>query len=229
MTKQQRGIILCGVLLIVLMGLFPPWMAIERTAHPQRRFSGYHFVIYSGEGYARELEKASMALMTDEERDAYDEVMNEKPSAATGGTGYASKFKFDSNETRDSRYNHEIYLSALMIQWLCVLLLTGVVYIMCGRIGDDKFKWNLDGHLRANAAREYLYFLKFIVVGIIALPIIRFSIFWLSVGEFNWGTFNITGNLAKYYANSWAYIFAPYILFLLIRSIVWAKNERKKT
>lgn len=227
MTKIQMKIVLCGTLLIVLMGLFPPWVAIERTTHPQRRFSGYHFITYSGEGYALELEKASMALMTDEERKIYDELMNEKPSATAGkSTGYASKFDF--SKTTESRYNYEIYMTVLMIQWLCVLLLTGVAYMLSDKFGEVKFKLNLDSCLQANAAREYLYFLKYTAVSIVALPIIRFSFYWLNVYYFNWATFNVTDNLFKYYSDSWGYIFVPYLLSLLIRSIKWARSELKQ-
>lgn len=194
MTVKQRLVVLCGTFVFILMGLFPPWLAVETRAHSERYFVGYRFIMH----YVAEM----------------------------GEYGFTHQ-----------RYNHEIFMSVLLIQWVSVLSLTLVVYKMCGRLGGVIVKWNTDGKFYRTIANEYIYFLKSIVIGILAflfLPVIRFAYHWYGADYFNWSNFDIIGNLKNYYSSAWFVIFIPYVLTIFFRllllfskSIKWALRESR--
>ena len=74
-------------------------------------------------------------------------------------------------------------------------------------------------------AREWLYFLALFIIGLIIVP----NILYLMLGEK--ATLNefYDGLVDKNDAlGGWAFVFAPYIITQIIRSIIWSINTLQK-
>lgn len=211
---QLRKIIICiSALVIVLQGLFPPWTEVERVTHPKRRFVGYHFISGPPSGWI--VEWAAKKLQFE---------------SSLGVTG---EFK---------GANYEIDYRILLIQWFCSAILAAVAYLMLGAGGHQTVSFkeglHMDDRLRKMLAREYLYFLKCTVIGFLLAfltsPVIRFTVYWCSVDDFNRREYDFIGNLIDCYSKSWMLVFVPYILFQVarlfrqfIKSVRWAQKELK--
>ena len=72
-------------------------------------------------------------------------------------------------------------------------------------------------------ALEWLYFLLFFSIGLIILPILLRLIFSdVQLGEFYGSLFGEEGCFG-----TWLFVIAPYLIFQLIRSIIWARKQLK--
>jgi hypothetical protein len=69
-------------------------------------------------------------------------------------------------------------------------------------------------------AREWLYFVAFLPVGFVVVPLMLFITRWAFFDEFYMTLFGYYGR--HEFVITWLSAFVPYLLFQLVRSIVWA-------
>ncbi|OGP59550.1 MAG: hypothetical protein A2V67_06265 [Deltaproteobacteria bacterium RBG_13_61_14] len=113
MNKKQKGVVLAGAMVIVLMGLIPPWKYLKGGAHRIERPGSYGLIM------------APYIIKKKKSPDASDKAVSDDVKAFLALSQPPKTSAFDQCYTEDNNCGARVDTTRLLIQWFIVAIFTG--------------------------------------------------------------------------------------------------------